>query len=71
MDLNAFREAVAKMSADERRELREALSKEAEDEPTHLQRQVGVPLADRMRTPMTALRRQIRLERLRILDEAP
>lgn len=29
----------------------------------------GVPLVDRMRTPASVLLRQIRLEKLRILDE--
>lgn len=68
-DLKAFREAVRSLSRDEAAKLRAELERAMVDEPTRLQLQQGVPLVDRMRTPATVLLRQIRLEKLRILEE--
>jgi hypothetical protein len=42
---------------------------DAEGEPTERQRSVGVPLVERMRSPAAILLRQIRLEKLRMLNE--
>jgi len=69
-DLNVFRAGVAKLPPDERVALRAKLARGGEGEPTERQRRVGVPLVDRMRNPGAILLRQIRLEKLRILDEA-
>lgn len=72
-DLAEFRAALASMPADQwpavRAALATRLSEPSADEPTALQRQVGVGLAARMTTPLGLLRRQIRLEKLRILSE--
>jgi hypothetical protein len=70
MDLRAFREGVSRMTRDEATQLRDALTRATQDEPTHRQMQQGVPLVDRMRSPATVFARQVRLEKLRILDEA-
>ena len=63
-----FRAGLAELGAEDRAALRARLAVDAEDEPTERQRTVGVPLVERMRSPATVLLRQIRLEKLRILD---
>ena len=57
------------MSREEAIRLRDALMRAREAEPSHRQMQQGIPLVERMHTPATVLMRQIRLEKLRILDE--
>jgi hypothetical protein len=56
------------MSRAELELLQRALSQPSEREPVHRQMQQGVPLVDRMRSPAAVLLRQIRLEKLRILE---
>jgi uncharacterized phage protein gp47/JayE len=68
-DLTAFREAIASAPAEERARLRELLRQPGPGEPEAEQLRRDTPLADRMRSPVAVLLRQVRLEKLRLLDE--
>ena len=68
-DLREFGEAVASAPPDARARLRELLSQPGPGEPESDQLRRDTPLADRMRSPLAVLLRQIRLEKLRLLGE--
>jgi hypothetical protein len=68
-DLREFGEAVASAPVEERPRLRELLSRPGPGEPEAEQLRIGTPLAERMRSPLAVLLRQVRLEKLRLLDE--
>ena len=73
INLNVFRLALDSVPSERRQDwfeqLRLALTNSRTGEPTHQQMRPGVELTERMRTPETLLRQQIRLEKLRILAE--
>lgn len=67
-DLGAFREAVATAPPEARSRLRDLLGQPGPGEPESAQLRRDTPLADRMRSPLAVLLRQVRLEKLRLLD---
>ena len=73
-DLRQFREAVGSVPAALRpkviERLRELLRQPGPGEPVSDQLRPDTPLADRMRSPLAVLLRQVRLEKLRLLEEA-
>jgi hypothetical protein len=68
-DLRAFREGVASAPAEERARLRDLLGRPGPGEPESEQLRRDAALTERMRSPVAVLLRQVRLEKLRLLDE--
>jgi hypothetical protein len=68
-DLRDFGEAVTSAPEDERSRLRDLLRRPGPGEPEAEQLRSDMPLAERMRSPLAVLLRQVRLEKLRLLDE--